>query len=439
MARRKFSPSHQDTWDIQRLRSELMRAFESLDAMAEAVRYGTVPVGAIIDYGAALQSPTSATGHAVISGSPLAPRRIVAPPGWLWCNGQEVSRERYKKLYGAIGDSFGPSSSPQVFKVPDMRDRSPYGVGSTLTTPGAVAGASTMGTHSHTLTNARASVALENGLAYADTTATGFTSSAQKAADWGDQCCGPRYGTTSTGTSSSLTLKAHGGWGDRDRKVLIVSYRWLTGGSAVSISTATFKGSALTMLHGSGSGTSGAAWWYYLSPVGPGDVVITMSGSLSATAARVLQAFVLSGVRSQAPEAKSGSGTTWTSGTSSTPSTSVTTVSSGSAVIDCVSTGSNSSTIPSQTNQTEHWQGELAVSNAQTTHSEKAGPVTPGATTMAWTLGASVAWLSGSASFARTYAEPANSAKLAGTTDTGGGGSLLHPVIGTHFLIFAGE
>lgn len=45
-----------------------------------------------------------------------------APPaGWLICNGQEVSRVTYAKLFAAIGEMWGAGNGVSTFKVPDLR------------------------------------------------------------------------------------------------------------------------------------------------------------------------------------------------------------------------------------------------------------------------------------------------------------------------------
>jgi microcystin-dependent protein len=43
-------------------------------------------------------------------------------PGWLLCNGDMVSRSKYKKLYDVIGNIYGSTSSDS-FKLPDLRGR----------------------------------------------------------------------------------------------------------------------------------------------------------------------------------------------------------------------------------------------------------------------------------------------------------------------------
>jgi microcystin-dependent protein len=51
------------------------------------------------------------------------------PTGWLECDGSEVLIEDYPELYAAIGDNFGMPSTPDYFKIPDLRYRAAIGVG----------------------------------------------------------------------------------------------------------------------------------------------------------------------------------------------------------------------------------------------------------------------------------------------------------------------
>jgi len=48
---------------------------------------------------------------------------------WLLCDGRQVVKATYPLLYAAIGDSFGTSSDPLEFVLPDCRTRSLAGVG----------------------------------------------------------------------------------------------------------------------------------------------------------------------------------------------------------------------------------------------------------------------------------------------------------------------
>lgn len=51
-----------------------------------------------------------------------------APDGWLLCNGASLLRATYPDLFTAIGTTFGAADGTH-FNVPDMRGRSPLGVG----------------------------------------------------------------------------------------------------------------------------------------------------------------------------------------------------------------------------------------------------------------------------------------------------------------------
>lgn len=48
---------------------------------------------------------------------------ITAPEGFLLCNGQEVSRFTYAKLYGVIGDTYGAGDGATTFDLPNLIDR----------------------------------------------------------------------------------------------------------------------------------------------------------------------------------------------------------------------------------------------------------------------------------------------------------------------------
>jgi microcystin-dependent protein len=50
-----------------------------------------------------------------------------APPGWLFCRGQAVSRTTYQDLFGVIGTAFGAGDGSTTFNLPDMRLRFPLG------------------------------------------------------------------------------------------------------------------------------------------------------------------------------------------------------------------------------------------------------------------------------------------------------------------------
>ena|GEM_PF-1014578 len=59
-----------------------------------------LPVGTVVDYAGA-----------------------TAPPGWLFCYGQEVSRTTYAALFNAIGTTYGSGNNVTTFNLPDCRGR----------------------------------------------------------------------------------------------------------------------------------------------------------------------------------------------------------------------------------------------------------------------------------------------------------------------------
>lgn len=54
-------------------------------------------------------------------GTIIAYAGMTVPVGWLPCDGQEVSREQYSKLFEAIGTAWGYGDQKQTFNVPDLR------------------------------------------------------------------------------------------------------------------------------------------------------------------------------------------------------------------------------------------------------------------------------------------------------------------------------
>lgn len=59
-----------------------------------------------------------------------------APEGWLLCQGQALSRTTYKDLFDVIGTSFGSGDGSTTFNLPDMREATFKGAGTTSKTVG---------------------------------------------------------------------------------------------------------------------------------------------------------------------------------------------------------------------------------------------------------------------------------------------------------------
>lgn len=53
--------------------------------------------------------------------SPFGGKPNQIPKGYLFCNGQEISRNYYQKLFDVIGTNFGNGNGSTTFNVPDMR------------------------------------------------------------------------------------------------------------------------------------------------------------------------------------------------------------------------------------------------------------------------------------------------------------------------------
>ncbi|MPZ68804.1 MAG: hypothetical protein GEU71_04670 [Actinobacteria bacterium] len=78
------------------------------------------------------------------------------PTGWLFCDGDEVSRETYASLFAAIGTTYGVGDGSTTFALPDLGGRFPLGkadsgTGDTLgETGGALDHTHTGPSHTHT-------------------------------------------------------------------------------------------------------------------------------------------------------------------------------------------------------------------------------------------------------------------------------------------------
>jgi microcystin-dependent protein len=51
------------------------------------------------------------------------------PAGYLWCRGDPVSRATYAALFAILGTTYGAGDGSTTFNLPDLKGRSPLGVG----------------------------------------------------------------------------------------------------------------------------------------------------------------------------------------------------------------------------------------------------------------------------------------------------------------------
>lgn len=75
----------------------------------------------------------------------------IAPLGWLRCDGTEVSKAQYPRLFASLGDTYGTPVNSNNFILPDLRGRTIIGAGDGLGLSNRVLG-STGGQETHTLT-----------------------------------------------------------------------------------------------------------------------------------------------------------------------------------------------------------------------------------------------------------------------------------------------
>jgi microcystin-dependent protein len=128
--------------------------------VAPALPASSIPIAAVGPITSATASITNSiiTDPRYIAGrkAPVGTMELIAgstsslntPNGWLYCNGQAVSRTTYADLFVILGTSYGAGDGSTTFNIPDLRDRVPVAGGPTFSTAGA-----TGGEVNHTLTS----------------------------------------------------------------------------------------------------------------------------------------------------------------------------------------------------------------------------------------------------------------------------------------------
>jgi microcystin-dependent protein len=76
-----------------------------------------------LDFGSGTSGSWVPIGVILMFGGPTA------PPGFMLCNGNQVSRTLYSQLFAAIGTSWGVGDGTTTFNLPDMRGRAGVGAG----------------------------------------------------------------------------------------------------------------------------------------------------------------------------------------------------------------------------------------------------------------------------------------------------------------------
>ena len=139
------------------------------------------------------------------------------PEGWLYAEGQTVSKATYPDLFAAIGYSVGGSGDN--FKVPDLRDLIPIGAGS-VAAMGVQAGAAqvtlaveNMPAHKHAITEATHThtVSVNGSVPTGLTTAGTANALLRAAAADGDDLTISANGTTAGASTNAATQNAGSG------------------------------------------------------------------------------------------------------------------------------------------------------------------------------------------------------------------------------------
>ena len=51
----------------------------------------------------------------------------IVPPGWILCDGSEISKSEYSKLFSVIGNTYGTPANSSNFILPNLQQRTPLG------------------------------------------------------------------------------------------------------------------------------------------------------------------------------------------------------------------------------------------------------------------------------------------------------------------------
>jgi len=142
------------------------------------------------------------------------------PPGWLACDGRQISRTTYSELFAAIGTAWGAGDGSTTFNLPPANGRAAIGAGSVTDANGTVRAygfAQRVGSLSYTI--AQANLPLVNF--YTDAQGThshaGVTVGAGAHAHTTDVVGGHNHDTAGNGYGTTAGgIHAHTGWSSGD-------------------------------------------------------------------------------------------------------------------------------------------------------------------------------------------------------------------------------
>jgi phage-related tail fiber protein len=128
-------PSLKDLWFLKRRNALRLEDIDNIGELSGAEfaallqAFVSFPTGLVLPWAASV---------VYVGGAQVWQPVNPVPPGWLLANGQAVGRTEYRRLFEAIGTSFGVGDGSTTFNVPNLVDRYIKGVGTTggLNVPG---------------------------------------------------------------------------------------------------------------------------------------------------------------------------------------------------------------------------------------------------------------------------------------------------------------
>tara|TARA_R110001599_G_scaffold203384_1_gene400486 strand:+ start:252 stop:989 length:738 start_codon:yes stop_codon:yes gene_type:complete len=119
---------------------------------------------------------STAGGFEILPSGSILPFGGTAAPtaAFLLCNGADVSRTTYARLFAVIATAYGAGNGSSTFGLPDLRDRVPLGKGSNNSTLGAETGSAAA---SSVITNATTNTGTGTSGSSTSTTGTGTSGS----------------------------------------------------------------------------------------------------------------------------------------------------------------------------------------------------------------------------------------------------------------------
>ena len=131
-----------------------------------------------------LHDGSTAGGFEIMpSGSIIAFGGAAAPDaGWLLCNGADVSRSTYARLFAAISTAYGTGDGSSTFGLPDLRDRVLLGKGTNNSTLGTETGSAAASSVITNATNSTGTATSGSTTASTNNTTGTFATSAKDSA-----------------------------------------------------------------------------------------------------------------------------------------------------------------------------------------------------------------------------------------------------------------